>query len=161
MLIVLWRDLRVDTNFRFKHYNLDICLESEGNLNVIFRSHLSAQGSKLESDPGGHVLFSDSLNRFNQNNVISRLPCFACQKCLQNFTRFFSVPKHEMFKVDFCISSPSSPPLLCALLHPCSQPCLTKPTKQRMWQKHDPSLLRYHLHSSFFHIVTLTFSILH
>ena len=66
-----------------------------------------------------------------------------------------------MFKVDFCISSPSSPPLLCALLHPCSQSCLTKPTKQRMWQKHDPSLLRYHLHSSFFNIVTLTFSILH
>ena len=87
------------------------------------------------------------------------------KKCLQNFLLFFSVLKHEMFKVDFYISSPSSlpppSPLLCALLHPCSQSCLTKPTKQRMWQKHDPSLLRYHLHSSFFNIVTPTFSILH
>ena len=94
-----------------------MCLELGGNLNVIFQECFNII---LTNQPGvqnwnltrpGHVLFSDSLNRLDQDNVIYQdWRVLLAKNCLQNLILFFSVLRHEMFKVDFYISSPSSPP---------------------------------------------------
>ena len=77
--------------------------------NIILTNQPGVQNWNLT--PPGHVLFSDSLNRLDQDNVIYQdWRVLLAKNCLQNLILFFSVLRHEMFKVDFYISSPSSPP---------------------------------------------------